>query len=116
MRYWSGFASGVSALSLCVFAVIALSVVPSQAQILSDFGQAPLPAITVLVMSASWRWGALAVFLAAIVGLNLMEFTSEGRRTTALAIAAAFVLLAIAFTNWALYAPMFELSGTIRAE
>lgn len=116
MRYWSGFATGVYGVALLLFGGLALYVIPNQVALYRDFEASALPPPTMLVMAPAWRWTIAAVSLVAVFALSFAKIKSEGRRTAGLAITAALLLFAVAFTYWASYLPISELAGDISAE
>lgn len=113
MRYWSGCATGVSALALALLGYLTLRVMPAQLDMYAEFKAQTLPAVTRLVTSSPWRFGVPLAGLAALAILNAARIEPESRRAVALGIAAALVLAAAAFTQWALFLPISELAGNI---
>jgi hypothetical protein len=116
MRYWSGFATGIWALAFGLFAALALRFIPSQARMYEEFSDQPLPPATALVTAPAWSLGVCLVSIAAMLALNLAAIRSERRRTLGLAVIASLLLAALFFTYWALYLPITELAGKIRAD
>ena len=116
MRYWSGFATGVYGVALSLFGGLVFYVIPNQVALYREFEASDLPPPTMLVTAPAWRWTIAAVSLAAVFALSFAKIKSEGRRAVGLAITAALLLVAVAFTYWALYLPISELAGNISAE
>ena len=115
MRYWSGFATGVSAVFLCFFGVIAFYLMPAQIEMYAEFKGASLPRLTLLVISPAWRLALPTFAIATVLALNLAKFKSEARRAIGLAAAASVLLFAVVFTYWAMVLPIFELAENISA-
>lgn len=113
MRYWSGFASGVCALTLWLFGVLSVYFIPNQVEMYKEVKGATLPTLTLFVLSPAWHWTIPTVGLAAVLALNFAKIQSETRRSVALATTAALLLFTLVFTYWATSLPAFELAGHI---
>ena len=115
MHYWSGFATGVSAVLLCFFGGIAFYLMPAQIEMYEEFKGATLPQLTSLVISPVWYLSVPTIAIATVLALNVAKFKSEVRRAIGLAVVASVVLFAVVFTYWAMVLPIFSLAGNISA-
>lgn len=110
MRYWSGFATGVSVLALVFFGAIDLLFLPGQIEMYKQFKSTALPPATKLVLSPTWHIVVPLLAALAVVALNAARIASEARRATGLAVMASILIGTLLFTWWAMYLPIFELA------
>ncbi|MBI2894998.1 MAG: hypothetical protein HYY06_15695 [Deltaproteobacteria bacterium] len=86
-----------------------LALVPAFTEMFADFG-GPLPTIT-LAAIATWPTAIVVVLVVALAAVGLWR-----RRVALLVVATVLAALAIGLTVAAMYAPIFELAGNVRAE
>ena len=104
---------GLSLLSLPALLVLRVVFVPTFAAMFSDFG-GELPTSTLLVMGGGFHLFAAVLVVALALGGVVLRVTRGGWLPTALFVAApGIAAFAVAFTFYALYAPIFELAGNV---
>ena len=113
MRYWEGFAAGIAATAVAIQLAAAAVLEPGLRRSYEELA-GPIPGATRLAMNAAWMWGAP---IAIIVALVLLHRLASDRARLGLTVAVTVLALAAtAFSFWASYLPIFELSGRIEAE
>lgn len=106
--YWSGLFSGITASAIAILVWMGAQLGAFRAMY-AGFG-APLPTVTEVVLHPGFQWGAPAVLLAALLGINL-----HGRRHSALlGILAALAVAAAIVEYWGVHLPINQVSGAIR--
>lgn len=111
MSFWSGFAAGIAATAALLQVLFAALVVPPLRTTLVEF-QGQIPTVTRLATSAAWTWGVpLAVLAALVIGIKLAR--SERGRFAACVATALMAAIALVFTCWASYLPIWQLAGNI---
>ena len=113
MRFWEGFAAGIAATAVAIQLAVASILVPGLRHTYAELA-GPIPVATRLAMNVAWMWGAP---IAIILALVLLHRLANDRARLGLTVAATVVAVAAtAFSFWACYLPIFELSGRIEAE
>ncbi len=113
MRYGEGFAAGIAATAVAVQLAAAAVLVPGLRRSYEELA-GTIPMATRLAMNVAWMWGAP---IAIILALVLLHRLASGRARLGLTVAVTLLALAAtAFSFWASYLPIFELSGRIEAE
>lgn len=107
------FGRGV-VLGLTTASVLALAFIVYQSRYMEamyrDFGNAPLPALTGLVLGTPWKVGALGLSIATVIVL------ARRRPAPLLPYVAAFIGItgAMIATYYGLYMPLWQVAGAIR--
>ena len=115
MTFWSGFSAGVAASVAIAQALFGWLAAPALRGMYVEF-RGQIPAVTRFATSTTWSLGAPTVLLALLAVAVPALASRERARLAVLTGLAVFGLAALAFTAWAGYLPMFELSGNIRAD
>ncbi|HUH03334.1 MAG TPA: hypothetical protein VML75_15155 [Kofleriaceae bacterium] len=106
--YWSGVFSGVTASAIAVLVWMGAQLGAFRAMY-ADFG-GPLPMVSQVVLHPGFQWGAPAVLLAALLGINL-----HGRRhSILLGILAALAVAAAIVEYWGVHLPINQLAAPLR--
>lgn len=113
MRFWEGFAAGIAATAVAIQLAVASALAPGLRESYRELA-GPLPIATRLAMSVAWMWGAPIAIIIALVFLH--RLASDHARLGLTVAATVIALAATAFSFWACYLPIFELSGRIEAE
>lgn len=113
MRYWSGFFTGVAALTLLAMMAFCVLYVPDIAMMYDAFGAPGVPATTRIALSPIWAMGTLGLLTGALLIANQWRTEAEKTRAIAIGVVASTSLVVTLFTMWAAYAPVSGLADSI---